>query len=101
VRAVGTLVVNEEPRDAAWTDMIQGEQVADFLSVDIGKLQMLVITAVVAFTYLAALARMFQNDDGSFISTLPPVTQGMNVLLGISHAGYLATKSQAKPSQAP
>lgn len=92
VAATGRIAVNVDVRDANWTDMINGEQPSNFATVDIGKTQMLLVTFVAVSVYVAALWRLFCDPDVAFIGSLPEISDGLNVLLGISHTGYLGSK---------
>ncbi len=101
VRVEGLLAVNARVEDAKWTDMIQGEQAGSFATVDIGKTQLLLMTLLTAAVYVTAMAQVFSDPDVAYIGTLPEMTEGMNVLLGISHTGYLATKAIPRASSTP
>jgi len=90
----GTIVTFADARQTTWADLLRGEETGNADKVDLGKLQLLYITAVVVFVYCAALfanlnpppdaaghaARLvFAGIDASFVG-----------LLGVSHAGALA-----------
>lgn len=99
----GTLVANKERKDASGIDLIQGEAVGAQDMLDMGKIQMLFFTIIVALAYAAALHEMFvQAQAGTGrVAAFPDVTPGMLALLGISHAGYLGNKAAASTPAAP
>ncbi len=82
---------NVSPDDARWGDLLKGDEVGKSESVDMGKLQMFFFTFILAVGYAAAIGAIFSS--GGPVVGLPPVEEGMNVLLGISQTGYLATKA--------
>jgi hypothetical protein len=90
-KSIGLLACNNHPEDARWADLLMGEEVGNFRHVDLGKLQMFLFTFILVLSYAAAIAAMFR--EAGVIEGLPKVEDGMNVLLGISHTGYLANKT--------
>jgi len=91
----GNIVVWQSPECARLADLFQGEEVGNAAVLDLGKLQMFYFTLIVAFSYGAALAHAFAEASRNMspVSVLPALGQGMVVLLGISHAGYLTNKA--------
>jgi hypothetical protein len=85
------LHTHENPHKALWGDMLKGDDRALADVVDIGKLQMFLFTFILILAYAAVIAKQFQS--GSVITQLPEIGDGMNVLLGISHMGYLSKKA--------
>ena len=85
------VVRNEDIKDARFSDLLKGDEVGDAYSLDLGKLQMFFFTFVLVSGYGAAIYAMF--EQGGQITSLPSVQEGVNVLLGISHTGYLASKA--------
>lgn len=71
--------------------MLKGDESGNASSVDLGKLQMFFFTFILVCGYGAAMYTMFHR--GELVTALPPVQEGMNVLLGISQTGYLAGKA--------
>ncbi len=98
----GQLVTYSNPTDARFADMFKGEETGNMAQLDLSKIQMFYFTIVVAVAYAAALsAIMIGNPTGSMISAFPDLSQGMVVLLGISHAGYLGYKAVPHSSLTP
>jgi hypothetical protein len=89
--SMGVLVCNWTPQGATWIDLFRGEELGNFETVDIGKLQMFLITIILMLGYGATILALFAK--GGEITSLPLIDTGMDVLLGISHAGYLANKA--------
>jgi hypothetical protein len=91
----GLLHRNSDASQATWMDIFRGEEIANYLLVDLGKVQMFFITVAVVFSYAAALYGLLANGDlyHPLGVDLPSFSDTMNVLLGISHAGYLTTKA--------
>lgn len=76
---------------ARWGDLLKGDEVERTRTVDLGKLQMFFLRFILIIGYGAAVAAML--DGTGAIERLPAIDDGMNVLLGISHRGFLATKA--------
>jgi hypothetical protein len=91
--ATGILYKNPTVNDASFSDMFEGNEIGNAAYVDLGKVQMFFFTVVVAIAYIAALWDVISGDgiyDANF--TFPVLSDGMIALLGISNAGYLASK---------
>ncbi len=99
VRFVGQVAVNEQPEDAHWSDMFRGGEAGNAAHLDLGKVQMFCFTLILVLAYAAALAALFAETEGE-IAALPDLGSGMVVLLGLSHAGYLANKLLPNGEQA-
>lgn len=86
----GTLYANEKPQDANFKDLFQGDEVGNTTQVDLAKAQMFFFTMVIGVSYAADL---FYKLGGEIITDqFPPLSDGVVTLMGISHAGYLASK---------
>jgi hypothetical protein len=94
VTTEGTVVTFMNPRQTGWADLLRGEETGNADKVDLGKLQLLYISAVAMLVYCAAL---FANlnpapDAGGHATRL--VFAGLDAsfvgILGLSHAGALA-----------
>ena len=85
------VIQNTKPEAARWADLLKGDEVGNASVVDVGKLQMFLFTFILLMSYGSAIAMLFQSDG--MITALPELDDGMNVLLGISHIGYLSSKA--------
>jgi len=92
----GTLFANPSIKDARITDMFEGDEVGNTAYVDIAKVQMFLFTiiTIVAYCYqiyhqLVGLKPVPTSDD----LQMPVVSAGLVAMLGISHAGYLGSKT--------
>ncbi|MCP5055937.1 MAG: hypothetical protein GY937_04335 [bacterium] len=94
------VVANTSPLQARWADMLKGEELGNAAVLDLGKVQMFFFTFVLFLAYASALAGMFREAQDA-ITQLPPIQDGMNVLLGISHTGYLSNKTVSHTPAAP
>lgn len=90
---------NTTPSAARWADILKGEETGNAATLDLGKTQMFFFTFILALSYGAAVAQMFRMEGP--ITGLPEVPEGMNVLLGISHTGYLSHKTVTHTPEEP
>ena len=81
---------NATPEDARWMNLITGDT-EGAAEVDISRVQKLLFTLLLTIVYSAALWKEF--DGSAAITAFPSVSDGFLVLLGVSHAAYLADKS--------
>jgi hypothetical protein len=96
----GLIVRNTTPGKARWADLLKGEELGNAAHVDLGKMQMFFFTFVLVVSYAAAISAMFSDVEGT-ITELPQIQDGMNVLLGISHTGYLSSKAISHTPEEP
>ncbi|MDO3412390.1 hypothetical protein QWJ34_21680 [Saccharibacillus sp. CPCC 101409] len=73
--------------------MFQGDEVKTAGYVDMPKLQMFFFTLVGAVSYAMLLLEMFNSRPAQGLDQFPGLSQGFLTILGISHAGYLASKT--------
>lgn len=85
------ILINSQPSEAHWTDLFRGDRAGTAGQLDLNKLQMFFFTLILVLAYAATLAGSFLETTGK-IQSLPGLDPGMMVLLGISHAGFLANK---------
>jgi hypothetical protein len=92
--AQGTLYSNKDIKDAAFSDMFEGDEVGNTAYVDVAKVQMFFFTivallayAVGVFSWLPSVGHQFGKVD------FPVLSDGLIALLGISHAGFLVSKA--------
>jgi hypothetical protein len=90
---VGVLYSNSSIQDARFTDMFEGEELANAQLLDVGKLQMFVFTTIIATVYGIQLYQLIAHNDLTDDVSLPKINEGLLALLGVSHAGYLGTKA--------
>lgn len=95
----GVVVRNTDFDAARWGDLLMGDEFGNAARIDVGKLQMLMFTFVLVLGYGAAIGALFRG--GEVVTALPPMQDGMNVLLGISHTGYLSAKAAPNTEVAP
>jgi cell division protein FtsL len=88
----GVLYENASVADARFTDMFEGEELANAQLLDVGKLQMFLFTIIIATIYGIQLYQLIAHNDLTDDVSLPKVNEGLLALLGVSHAGYLGTK---------
>ena len=91
VRVEGQIVSNRSVRDARWADLFTGEEVSNVTHLDLAKIQMFFFTVLVVLSYGLAIGQLLRSEGTP--AALPDVGEGMIVLLGISHGGYLAHKA--------
>jgi hypothetical protein len=87
----GVLFANIDPKHATITDMFEGDEVADAHLVDMAKVQMFFFTIVSAAYFIS---RMWPT--GLPVTLVPQLPTNLIALMGISHAGYLGSKSVTK-----
>jgi hypothetical protein len=90
---VGTLYANATVQDAEFTDLFEGEEVSNTAAVDIARVQMFFFTIIAAASYAALLWQQLRSVAAEQLNALPDVNSGLLAVLGISHAGYLASKN--------
>lgn len=92
---VGVITTNEDPELANWADVFRQEEVLGKGNLDLAKIQMFLFTVVLVLAYGSQIWALFSSPR-AVVTALPAIPEGMNVLLGISHAGYLANKAVPK-----
>ena len=95
---VGQLAANRKAEDASWADVYLGDDAGNRYVVDISRLQKLLITIILVAIYAAWLWQDFDAPRGAF-KEMHSLDEDKTFLwlLGISHAGYLASKATSKP----
>jgi hypothetical protein len=87
----GTVAINNDIRDAAWTDVITGDEVGNQATADLGKIQQLLVSLLLIGAYGVMVWYAFAG--AGFVAKLPPLDPQFVWLLGVSHASYLAYKA--------
>ena len=93
---VGHVMVRDDQSLARWSDIISGDEVANAGTVDLSKVQHLLITLLLLGTYAGMMFSAIAKRDN--FDTLPPLSPDFVGLMAISHAGYLAYKAVPKPA---
>jgi hypothetical protein len=88
----GQVIINPAPKDSQWSDLFRGEEPGNVAQIDLSKVQNFLFTLILLLAYGFTLGSMFAGDTGK-IAAFPGLDTGMVALLGISHAGYLASKA--------
>jgi hypothetical protein len=89
----GILYGNNTMADARFTDMFEGDELANVQFVDVAKLQLFFFTVVVAVAYSMQLYAMIAYGDLSVGNVkMPELQEGLLALMGVSHAGFLGSK---------
>jgi hypothetical protein len=100
----GSVVSRPADADPRIGDIVQGDDVGSAGTVDLSKVQQLLITLTLVGTYAAMLYGLFaygplaNAPDKSGETILPVFSQSFVTLLAISHAGYLGYKAAPKPA---
>ena len=88
----GTLYANTKLSDARVADMFEGDELMNTARIDVAKVQMFYFTIVAVICFFVMLFKMLVAGNSN-LDNLPSLPEGFVALLGISHAGYLTSKS--------
>lgn len=94
--AHGVAYANPTAADAHFTDMFEGDEVANSAYIDMSKVQMYFFTLIALITYGAQLGQMMADKAVAELGAFPELSSGLVALLAISHATYLGSKSVDK-----
>jgi hypothetical protein len=109
VNATGQLQGYSSPSCATWSDLFSGVEVGNTQVVDLSRVQMAYVTALILSVYAIMLGGKFYSNTGQYVA-LPDINAYMVGLIAISHAGYLTLKaipnslpadSKTNPKQVP
>jgi hypothetical protein len=89
----GLLYINSSPAEAVFTDMFKGDEVRTIDCIDIAKVQMFFFTIIAAITYEDLLISLIKTLPPEALDSFPTLSEGFLAILGISHTGYLTSKS--------
>ncbi|HBZ7707462.1 TPA: hypothetical protein NPP70_005101 [Klebsiella variicola subsp. variicola] len=81
------------PDMASWLDIFRGDENSNASSADLGKIQQFLITAIVMVVYTGTVLNALESKEPGSLNVLPPISEKMAWLIGISHAGYLSYKT--------
>ena len=88
---------NGEPREARLSDLVFGEETGNQGTVDLARVQMLLISIIVGVSYSVLIAARLGEEAGKgAIKGFPDMDGGLLALIAISHAGYLTYKTVKK-----
>jgi hypothetical protein len=88
----GKLYANAKIEDARITDMFQGDEIGNTAYVDISKVQMFLFTIIIIVSYCYDIYAMLGSSAVDKLA-MPVLSGSVVALLGISHAGYLTSKT--------
>ena len=88
----GILATKETPQDARIADLFRGDEVGSAAQLEVGKVQMFFFTLIMVLAYAINMGTLLYAAKG-LPPGLPDVSEGMVVLLLISHAGFLVSKA--------
>jgi hypothetical protein len=89
----GTVVKRKEGEAPRWSDILLGDEAGNYDSIDIGKVQLLLLTLVAIVTYAYVIVEKLLAAKGIPIDKLPDMSSGFLTLLGASHVTYLGYKA--------
>jgi hypothetical protein len=98
---VGQMDANKTAAEASWADLYLGEDVGNRYVVDISRLQKFLVTIILVTIYFAWFWQGLGQDHSKGFVEMPGL-DGKDTflwLLGISHAGYLASKATPKTTK--
>jgi hypothetical protein len=91
VPRIGKMITNNSSAEAHWTDMLTGDEIGNFATPDLSKIQQLLVTLLLLGVYSVLVWRAFAVPGP--LKALPPIDQSFIWLLGISQASYIAYKA--------
>ena len=98
VTTKGSVQGKARPEFARLRDLISGDEVANAGTVDISKVQNLLLTGLLLFIYAFMVLKALSVATTAH-TTLPDFSEQVAQLLGISHAAYLGYKAAPKPGR--
>src|SRR5262245_40216968 len=93
--SIGELDMNMAPREASWAELYLGEEAADRSTIDISRLQQMIITVLLGITYVVLQWQaLVKVKDGALAMPTFDDKSSFLWLLGLSHAAYIAYKAK-------
>ncbi len=89
-RFFGVIVGKNDVDRSSWSDIAKGDVAAHAAYLDLGRVQFLIATMLVAGLYAVFFARELESESGAV--SFPAFEGGLPLLLGISAATYLSIK---------
>ncbi len=100
VTATGNAIGRISPDTASWLDIVTGDEAANAGTVDLSKVQQLIITLLLLGVYIGAVIRLLATaTSAADLNGLPSLSPEFVGLLALSHAGYLTYKAVPKSGQ--
>jgi hypothetical protein len=93
---MGHVMVRADQNLARWSDIVSGDEVANAGTVDLSKVQQLLITLLLLGTYAGMVVSAIASRNA--FDSLPLLSPYFVGLMAISHAGYLTYKAVPKPA---
>jgi len=99
--ASGQVIGRPEGAAPSLFDLVMGDEVANAGTIDLAKVQQLVITILLVVFYACQVGAWFiQEPFYGLVSKLPDLEEHLVLLMLVSHGGYLAAKAASKPTPA-
>jgi len=90
ISSAGLVFGRSDVADASWLDIFRGDEVSNAGTIDLSKVQNFLITLLLLAAYSADMLRLLGTKAA--IAGLPDFSEGMLVLMTISHGAYLSFK---------
>ncbi|WP_193368496.1 hypothetical protein [Pelagibius marinus] len=94
IMATGQVLTRDSAERALLSDLFRGEETGNAGTIDIARVQMLVLTLVVWLVYFVLVAAEFfhSTDVTGMLAGLPTFSSSLLTLVLVSHGGYIAGK---------
>jgi hypothetical protein len=89
----GVVVKRQLGAKPSWADILLGDEAGNADSLDISKLQQLMLSAVAFIAYAYAVGRCLLSVGNGTVPALPEMDGGFIALIAASHATYLGYKA--------
>jgi len=89
----GLLYANNTPDDARFTDIFEGDELANTMYLDITKVQMFWLSLIAIAGYAFLLLNLFLTATPDALTKFPAFSEGYLAILAVSHATYLGGKT--------
>ena len=88
----GVLYANKSVDDASFTDIFEGDELANTMYIDVTKVQMFWFSIIAITGYTIMILQMFLITAPADLKSFPVLTDGLIGILAVSHATYLGGK---------
>ena len=89
----GVLYANNTPDEARFTDIFEGDELANTMYIDITKVQMFWLSLIALAGYAFLLLNLFLTATPDTLTKFPAFSDGYLAILAVSHATYLGGKT--------